>query len=66
MAKEKKYEDAIKELEVIVSGIEQENISIDELSLQVKKAIELIHFCKTKLYKTEEDVRLILKDLEKL
>ena len=66
MAKEKKYEDAVKELELIVTGIEQENISIDELSNQVKKAIELIRFCKEKLYKTEEDVKLILNDLEKL
>ena len=28
-SKEKKYEDAIKELELIVTGIEQENISIE-------------------------------------
>ena len=59
------YETAMRELEGIVSGIEEENISIDELSKQVKRATELIEFCKSKLYKTEEDVKGVLEGLAK-
>jgi exodeoxyribonuclease VII small subunit len=61
--KELKYEEAMNELETIVSGIEGENITIDELSSKVKRATELIKICKTKLYKTEEDVKKVLGDL---
>tara|TARA_R110002050_G_scaffold300621_3_gene471032 strand:- start:6974 stop:7174 length:201 start_codon:yes stop_codon:yes gene_type:complete len=66
MSKEVKYEDAMKELETIVAGIEGDHISIDELSTKVKRATELIKVCKTKLYKTEEDVKKVLGDLEDL
>lgn len=61
--KELKYEEAMNELETIVAGIEGENITIDELSSKVKRATELIKICKTKLYKTEEDVKKVLGDL---
>lgn len=62
--KELKYEEAMKELETIVAGIEGENITIDELSLKVERATELIKVCKAKLYKTEEDVKKVLGDLD--
>jgi len=64
MSKELNYEDAMKELETIVAGIEGDHITIDELSNKVKRATELIKTCKTKLYKTEEDVKKVLKGLE--
>lgn len=66
MSKNVNYEDAMKELELIVAGIEGDHISIDELSDKVKRATELIKICKTKLYKTEEDVNKVLKGLEDL
>jgi exodeoxyribonuclease VII small subunit len=66
MSKEVKYEEAMKELETIVEGIEGDHISIDELSTKVKRATELIKLCKTKLYKTEEDVKKVLGDLADL
>ena len=65
MTNKMSYETAMRELEEIVSGIEEENISIDELSKQVKRATELIEFCKSKLYKTEEDVKKVLEGLAK-
>lgn len=64
MSKEMKYEDAMHELESIVSGIEDDQISIDELSDKIKRATELIKTCKTKLFKTEQDIADVLKDLE--
>ena len=58
-----KYSSAFKELQEIVSEIESGEISVDELSEKVKKAAQLIKFCKTKLTSTEEDVNNILKEL---
>jgi exodeoxyribonuclease VII small subunit len=58
------YKTAFEELQVIVSEIEQGEISVDELSAKVKRATELIKICKEKLSTTEEDVNNILKQLE--
>ena len=63
MSEDLKYSSAFKELQEIVSEIESGEISVDELSEKVKKAAELIKFCKTKLTSTEEDVNNILKEL---
>jgi len=64
MGEELKYTEAFEELQQIVSDIEDGEISVDELSVRVKRAAELIKICKTKLTSTEEDVNEILKELE--
>jgi exodeoxyribonuclease VII small subunit len=64
MAEKINYTDAFEELKVIVTEIEQGEISVDELSIKVKRATELIKMCKLKLTTTEEDVNKILKELE--
>jgi exodeoxyribonuclease VII small subunit len=64
MSKEQTYSDAFAELQQIVADIEDGEISVDELSEKVKRASELIAFCKKKLTSTEEDVNQILKELE--
>ena len=64
MDKEIKYTEAFEELQQIVADIEDGEISVDELSVKVKRASELIKVCKTKLTSTEEDVNQILKELE--
>ncbi|MDC0099795.1 MAG: exodeoxyribonuclease VII small subunit [Crocinitomicaceae bacterium] len=64
MSKEIKYTEAFEELQQIVADIEDGEISVDELSVKVKRASELIKVCKTKLSSTEEDVNQILKELE--
>lgn len=58
------YTNAFEELQLIVTEIEQGEISVDELSEKVKRATTLIKFCKLKLTTTEEDVTKILKELE--
>ncbi len=65
MAKEKEitYQAAFEELQALVQDIENGEISVDELSLKVKRAAELIKICKGKLTSTEEDVNEILKEL---
>ncbi len=54
------YAKAVQEVEDILTGIEEEQTGIDELSRQVKRAAELLKFCKEKLQKTENSVREIL------
>ena len=57
------YSQAIEELEVIISDIENEDISVDELSEKVKRASKLIQVCKEALQTTEEEVKRILEEL---
>jgi exodeoxyribonuclease VII small subunit len=59
------YESAYNELQAIISDIESGEISVDLLSEKVKRAAELIAFCKEKLTSTESDVQKILDDLSK-
>lgn len=64
MSKEINYEKAMSELEQIVAGIEDNEVSIDELSKNVKRATELIKICQNKLYKTEKDIEEVLSTLD--
>jgi exodeoxyribonuclease VII small subunit len=50
------YEQALQQLQKIVSEIENEAISLDELTEKVKTANELIAFCKTRLRQVEMDI----------
>ncbi|MBQ4082954.1 MAG: exodeoxyribonuclease VII small subunit [Bacteroidaceae bacterium] len=56
-----KYEEAIKELETIVSQIEKDELNIDQLTDRLKEAQKLIKFCKDKLYKTDERIKAMLE-----
>lgn len=64
MSKPKTYEEAFAELGQIVADIEAAETGVDELSQHVKRAAELIAFCRSKLSSTEEDVSRILQELE--
>ena len=64
MEEEINYTLAFEELQQIVEEIEEGEITVDELSIKVKRAAELIKICKLKLTSTEEDVNQILKELE--
>lgn len=57
------YSDAIQELESIVTKIEGEEVDVDELAENVKKALQLIKTCNLKLKNTEEEVNRILKEI---
>lgn len=58
------YEAAYDELQEIIADIESGEISVDLLSEKVKRAAELIAFCKEKLTSTETDVQKILDNLK--
>ncbi|MFC2124621.1 exodeoxyribonuclease VII small subunit [Bacteroidota bacterium] len=57
------YKSALKELEEIVNKIENESPDVDELIGMVKRAIELMSFCKTKLRTTEEELKKNLGEI---
>jgi exodeoxyribonuclease VII small subunit len=57
-----KYEEALREIEEIVSRLENDEMDIDSLSTELKKAQKLIKQCKDVLEKTEQDVKSILNN----
>jgi exodeoxyribonuclease VII small subunit len=62
--KELTYSQALAELEKIISRIESEEVDVDALAEQVKRASVLIRFCREKLQSTEEDVKKVLSEME--
>lgn len=58
------YTVAITELEAIVQDIESGEIDVDVLTAKVKRASELIKFCKDSLRNTQKEVEKTLVDIE--
>lgn len=58
------YTEAKKELEAIVAAIESGELDVDALTEKVKRASELIAFCKEKLTKTDEELQKILDEID--
>ncbi len=58
------YSKAIKEIEEILKYIESQEVDVDILVEKVKRATELIHFCKNKLRTAEEELHKTLQGLE--
>ena len=62
MATETKYEEAIRQLEDIVEKLENNELDIDEMSKQLKKAQQLIKLCKERLTKTDAEIQKMLSE----
>lgn len=62
--KEQTYGEAMKELQKIMEAVENEELDIDILMEKVKKATELIKFCKEKLVKTNAEIQKVLDNIE--
>jgi exodeoxyribonuclease VII small subunit len=62
MSKEIKYEAAFAELQTIVRKMENDELDIDQMSDQLKRAQVLIKLCKDKLTKTDEEIKKILAE----
>ncbi|MCX7988141.1 MAG: exodeoxyribonuclease VII small subunit [Thermodesulfovibrio sp.] len=60
------YSSAIKEIEEILKYIESQEVDVDILVEKVKRATELIRFCKSKLRGAEEELHKTLHELEDL
>ncbi|MCQ2238299.1 MAG: exodeoxyribonuclease VII small subunit [Bacteroidaceae bacterium] len=61
MEKKLTYTQAMKELEQIVAQLEDNSLDIDQLSEKVKKAQQLIAFCRERLTQTDEEVKKLLQ-----
>lgn len=56
-----KYEEAIKNLESIVSMMESGKLDLDQLEEKLKEAQQLIKLCRDKLKKTDEEISKLLQ-----
>ena len=56
-----KYEEAIKNLESIVSMMESGKLDLDQLEEKLKEAQQLIKLCRDKLTKTAEEISKLLQ-----
>ncbi|MFI3259566.1 MAG: exodeoxyribonuclease VII small subunit [Rikenellaceae bacterium] len=56
-----RYDEATKQIEEILAKLRNNEISIDELSSEVKRATELITQCRNLLLKSEEELKEILE-----
>lgn len=65
MAKKKQtYESAYVELQSILEAIQSEEVSLDALATQLKRAKELIQFCKEKLRAVELELEDVFEEDE--
>jgi exodeoxyribonuclease VII small subunit len=55
-----KYDEALSQLQEIVSLLERKEITIDELANKVKEAKLLVDFCREKLDSTENEINKII------
>ena len=59
------YKEAYSELEVILFKLENNELDVDDLTSNVKRASELIKLCKSKLFETELEIEKIIEDIDK-
>ena len=62
--KEIRFGAAVEQLEGILARIESEEIDIDDLANELKKAAELLDVCRGKIRKAELEVTQIVQALE--
>ena len=62
--KELTYGEALREMEVILEKIENEELDVDELTTTVKRVAHLMEVCREKLRKTEVEVEKILEEMD--
>ena len=56
MAKINNYTEAIKELEIILKSLQEDQVAIDQLESKVKRANKLIVYCQEVLRKAEKTI----------
>ena len=57
------YTAAFEELKAIVDQLENDSVSVDELTEKMKRATVLMKICRDKLTKTEEEVNKTIEEL---
>jgi exodeoxyribonuclease VII small subunit len=58
------YDEALAELRSLLSELQEGQTGLEELSVKVKRAAELVQFCKEKLRSVEEEVERLADGME--
>ena len=64
MADEIRWADAISELELILTKLDDDALDVDVLAAQVARAAELIGLCRDRIARTKLEVERIVGDLD--
>lgn len=56
------YDEALSELKSILQQLQEGKVPMEEMSGKVKRAAELVQFCKEKLRGVEEEVERLLNN----
>lgn len=62
MASKQTYEKAVSELQQIIDELQNEVVSMDDLSAKVKRAAELIAWCRQKLRDTGAEIDRLFEE----
>ncbi len=62
MASKQTYEKAVSELQQIIDELQNEVVSMDDLSAKVKRAAELIAWCRQKLRDTSAEIDRLFEE----
>ena len=64
MKKTESYTASFEEIQKILAALEQGDVDVDVLSDNVKRAAELIEFCRKRLRETELQVKKVMEKFE--
>jgi len=56
------YEQALAELQQLIDELQDQNVSLDHLQASVRRARELVDYCRTKLRQAESESHALLGD----
>lgn len=57
------YDEAVTELKDILGDMQNETLSIDDLTASIKRASELLQSCRDRLHSTEKEVNSVIQKL---
>ena len=57
------YDEAVAELKYILGDMQNETLSIDDLTASIKRASELLQSCRDRLHSTEKAVNSVIQKL---
>ena len=58
------YSEAVNQIEEILHKMENDELDVDELTKLVGNASDLIKYCKSRLFETEQEIEKILNDIK--
>lgn len=58
------YKQAIEELESIIAELENDELDVDSLAERVRRASELLVFCRTRIFETRLEIDRVISELD--